>query len=35
MVMARANLLLSILLLCLPALASGKAKVFILSGKSN
>ena len=33
--MKRTNLLLAILLLCLPALASGKAKVFILSGQSN
>ena len=33
--MKRTNLLLSVLLLCLPTLASAKAKVFILSGQSN
>lgn len=33
--MKRTNLFLSILLLCLPTLASGKAKVFLLSGQSN
>jgi hypothetical protein len=33
--MKRTNIFLAILLLCLPTIASAKAKVFILSGQSN